>query len=48
MGAGEDTPDRLTAGAKDTGSVLLALSELEAMGLLARGDNGRYLPTQGA
>jgi DNA processing protein len=48
VGAGEDTPDRLTVGAKDAGSVLLALSELEAMGLLARGDNGRYVPTQGA
>ena len=48
VGAGEDTLDRLTAGAKDAGSVLLALSELEAMGLLARGDNGRYVPTLGA
>jgi len=47
IGAGEDTPDRLTAGARDAGSVLLALSELEAMGLLARGANGRYVPTQG-
>jgi DNA processing protein len=46
VGAGEDTLDRLMAGAGDTPAVLLALSELEAMGLLARGDNGRYVPTQ--
>ena len=46
VGSGHDTPDRLTAQGYPPGSVLLALSELELMGLLARGDGGRYLPRQ--
>jgi DNA processing protein len=41
--AGEDTPDRLRAGGKPAGEVLYALSELELMGLLGRGDGGRYI-----
>jgi DNA processing protein len=44
VGAGEDTPDKLTGRRRDAGEVLLALSELELMGLLARGDGGRYVP----
>jgi len=42
--AGEDTPDRLRSKAGDAGELLCALSELELMGLLARGDGGRYVP----
>jgi DNA processing protein len=44
VGAGRDTPDRLAGAAEDGAEVLLALSELELMGLLARGDGGRYVP----
>jgi DNA processing protein len=44
VGAGRDTPDKLTSEGDDAGEVLLALSELELMGLLARGDGGRYVP----
>jgi DNA processing protein len=46
VGAGRDTPSRLSVDGMDTGEVLLALSELEVMGLLARGDGGRYIPTE--
>jgi hypothetical protein len=35
----------MRAGAEPAG-VLLALSELELLGLLGRGDGGRYLPRQ--
>ncbi len=44
VAAGSDTPERLIGEHGDPGQVLLALSELELMGLLARGDGGRYLP----
>jgi DNA processing protein len=44
VGAGEDTPEKLTGRGDDAGEVLLALSELEVRGLLARGDGGRYVP----
>lgn len=44
--AGMDTPGRLIAEHDDAGEVLLALSELELMGLLARGEGGRYLPRE--
>jgi DNA processing protein len=44
VGAGCDTPDKLTRAGADPAEVLTALSELELMGLLARGDGGRYLP----
>jgi DNA processing protein len=43
VGTGQDTPDKLTRGREDAGAVLLALSELELMGLLTRGDGGRYV-----
>jgi DNA processing protein len=46
VGAGKDTPAKLTAGSADAGEVLLACSELELMGLLARGDGGRYVPRE--
>jgi DNA processing protein len=46
VGAGCDTPAKLTAGSTDVGEVLLALSELELMGLLTRGDGGRYVPRE--
>jgi DNA processing protein len=46
VGAGRDTPAKLTAGRADAGEVMLALSELEVMGLLARGDGGRYVPRE--
>jgi hypothetical protein len=44
VGAGHDTPERLTGASDDPEQVLLALSELELLGLLARGDGGRYVP----
>jgi DNA processing protein len=46
VGAGRDTPAKLTGGSRDTGETLLALSELELMGLLTRGDGGRYVPRE--
>ena len=44
VGAGCDTPDELARGGVELSEALLALSELELMGLLVRGDGGRYLP----
>jgi DNA processing protein len=44
VGSGSDTPDELEEHVRDPGDLLLALSELELMGLVARGDGGRYLP----
>jgi DNA processing protein len=44
VGAGHDTPGQLTGSSEDPEQVLLALSELELLGLLARGDGGRYVP----
>jgi DNA processing protein len=44
VGAGRDTPDKLAGGEGDAGELLMALSELELMGLLASGDGGRYVP----
>jgi DNA processing protein len=45
VGAGRDTPDKLSD-EHDSGEVLTALSELELMGLLTRGDGGRYVPRE--
>jgi DNA processing protein len=45
VGAGCDTPERLQHELADVHALLQALSELELMGLLVRGDGGRYLPT---
>ncbi len=44
VGDGCDTPEKLTRAGADAGEVLLALSELELLGLLVRGDGGRYVP----
>jgi DNA processing protein len=44
VGAGRDTPDKLTASGEDAAEILLVLTELELMGLLGRGDSGRYVP----
>jgi DNA processing protein len=44
VGAGRDTPEKLLTAGADPEEALLALSELELMGLLARGDGGRYIP----
>jgi DNA processing protein len=46
VGDGADTPGKLTGAGDDPGETLLALAELELMGLLARGDGGRYVPRQ--
>jgi DNA processing protein len=46
VGAGQDTPAKLSAASADAGEALLALGELELMGLLTRGDGGRYVPRQ--
>jgi DNA processing protein len=46
VGAGEDTPGKLTRSGDDPGETLLALAELELLGLLGRGDGGRYVPRQ--
>jgi DNA processing protein len=44
VGVGCDTPDELARAGVELSKALLALSELELMGLLVRGDGGRYLP----
>lgn len=44
VGSGSDTPDKLARAGADPAETLLALSELELLGLLARGDGGRYVP----
>lgn len=44
VAAGRDTPEKIAAPREGAGEVLLALTELELMGLLGRGDGGRYLP----
>lgn len=46
VGAGEDTPGKLARTGEDPGETLLALAELELMGLLGRGDGGRYVPRE--
>jgi DNA processing protein len=43
VGAGCDAPDKLVHDGLDSSDALLALSRLEVMGLLARGDGGRYV-----
>lgn len=44
VGEGLDTAEKLTRGMTDAGELLRALSELELLGLLGRGDGGRYVP----
>jgi DNA processing protein len=46
VGDGADTPGKLIPAHEDPGRTLLALAELELMGLLGRGDGGRYIPRQ--
>ncbi len=46
VGAGRDTPGKLTGPGDDAGEIMLALAELEVMGLLGRGDGGRYVPRE--
>jgi DNA processing protein len=46
VGAGYDTPSKLARAGVDPATVMLALTELEVMGLLVRGDGGRYLPRE--
>lgn len=43
VAAGEDTPGRLAGEQHDGTEVLRALGELELLGLLSRGDGGRYV-----
>jgi DNA processing protein len=43
VGAGADTAEKLARHGKASHSVLLELSRLELLGLLARGDGGRYV-----
>jgi DNA processing protein len=43
VGAGCDTPEKLTSEGVGLEDALLALTELELMGLLGRGDGGRYV-----
>jgi DNA processing protein len=46
VGAGHDTPAKLAAAGAGAEEVLPALTELELLGLLARGDGGRYVPRE--
>jgi DNA processing protein len=46
VGAGRDTPEKLIREGGESVEMLLALSELELLGLLARGDGGRYVPRE--
>jgi predicted Rossmann fold nucleotide-binding protein DprA/Smf involved in DNA uptake len=43
VGAGCDAPDKLARDGLEVADALLALSRLEVLGLLARGDGGRYV-----
>ncbi|HEX7610769.1 MAG TPA: DNA-processing protein DprA [Solirubrobacteraceae bacterium] len=45
VAGGCETAEELCHGAPDPTSVLLALSELELLGVLLRGEGGRYLPS---
>lgn len=45
VGNGHNTPARLAARGRDPGDIAVALVELELLGLLVRGDGGRYLPS---
>jgi predicted Rossmann fold nucleotide-binding protein DprA/Smf involved in DNA uptake len=44
VGAGRDTIAKLTAQGTDAQDTAVALAELELVGMLVRGDGGRYLP----
>ena len=46
VGADATRPTGSTRAGEDPTEVLLALSELELLGLLGRGDGGRYVPRE--
>ena len=46
VGAGSDTPELLAREGVGLSEALCGLSELELVGLVRRGDGGRYIPTQ--
>ena len=46
VGAGRDTPEKLSCEGTNMEDVLVALSQLELMGLLTRGHCGRYVPRE--
>jgi DNA processing protein len=46
VGAGDETPDSLVRGGMSLDDALAGLSELELLGLLWRGDGGRYVLTE--
>jgi DNA processing protein len=46
VGAGMDTPGKLASAGANPDQAMQALSELELMGLLGRGDGGRYVPRE--
>jgi DNA processing protein len=46
VAGGLDTPERLSGAGMDLADALLALAELELLGVLVRGENGRYLPRE--
>jgi DNA processing protein len=48
VSGGEDTLAKLMAGGSHSDEVVVALAELELLGLLSRGDGGRYLPSSRA
>ncbi len=45
VGNGHNTPARLACCGHEPGDIAVALVELELLGLLVRGDGGRYLPS---
>lgn len=47
VAGGNDTVAKLTARGEPAADVALALTELELLGVLARGDGGRYIPSTG-
>jgi DNA processing protein len=44
VGDGQDRPAKLSASGRRSEDVAVALAELELLGLLSRGDGGRYIP----
>jgi DNA processing protein len=47
VGAGHDTVSKLSSTGLETQDALMAVTELELMGKLTRGDGGRYVPCSG-
>jgi DNA processing protein len=47
VGAGQDTVSKLASTGLETQEALMAVTELELMGKLTRGDGGRYVPCSG-